>query len=103
MCIAPSDGHFEQVSFVNSIWTIKGGAHVAVVVDQIAKYMMDQLQKGSKGKGKQLKPMHVKNQLFVFVSALIENPAFDSQTSVFYSLFESDLVLNEFDATGKKL
>ena len=31
-----SDGTFQQVSFVNSICTMKGGCHVAYIADQVA-------------------------------------------------------------------
>ena len=36
VAILPSDGHFEQVSFVNNICTYKGGTHVGVVTSQLA-------------------------------------------------------------------
>lgn len=38
---------------------------------------MEQINK--KNKSANVKPFQVKNQLMVFVNALIENPAFDSQ------------------------
>lgn len=69
---------FCQVSFVNNIATSKGGRHVDYVCDQIVQCILEKAQK--KGKGLQLKPFQIKNHLFVFVSALIENPTFDSQT-----------------------
>lgn len=75
--VAPSDGQFAQVSFVNAIATVKGGTHVNLVVDQIAKSVADGLAKKNKGCG--VKPFMVKNHLAVFVNAQIENPAFDSQ------------------------
>mmetsp|Transcript_13029 Transcript_13029/g.51642 ORF Transcript_13029/g.51642 Transcript_13029/m.51642 type:complete len:601 (+) Transcript_13029:188-1990(+) len=76
--IAPSDGQFQNVSFVNSIWTMKGGNHVNHVVDQIATRVIENLTK--KNKGLKLKPFQVKNHLCVFVNCLVENPSFDSQT-----------------------
>lgn len=33
--LSRSDGEFKQVSFVNSICTYKGGAHVTSVMDQL--------------------------------------------------------------------
>lgn len=72
-----SDGSFQQVSFVNSIATSKGGNHVACVVDQVASELAAVVQKKLKG---EVKPNQVKNYLFVFVNCLIDNPAFDSQT-----------------------
>lgn len=35
--VAATDGQFQQVSFVNSVCTIKGGTHVNAVVDQVCK------------------------------------------------------------------
>ncbi|SPQ99888.1 unnamed protein product (mitochondrion) [Plasmodiophora brassicae] len=79
IAVAVSDGTFEQVSFVNSIWTMKGGKHVDHVTDQICKMVLASISK-KKGAPKTLKPSHIRNHLFVFVNSLIENPAFDSQT-----------------------
>ena len=47
--VAPSDGQFQQVSFVNGICTTKGGTHVNLVVDQIAKALSETLVKKNKG------------------------------------------------------
>ncbi|KAG4090310.1 type II DNA topoisomerase [Neocallimastix lanati (nom. inval.)] len=73
-----SDGQFQQVSFVNSICTVKGGTHVNYVADQITSKLIDSLKK--KNKNLSIKPFQVKNHLWVFINSLIENPAFDSQT-----------------------
>ncbi|KAF9430265.1 DNA topoisomerase 2 [Podila epigama] len=74
----PSDGQFQQVSFVNSISTSKGGTHTDHVAAQIVKELVDTVQK--KSKSKNIKPFHIKNHMWIFVKCLIENPAFDSQT-----------------------
>jgi len=39
---------------------------------------MDQIKK--KNKAAPVKPFQIKNHMWIFVNALIENPAFDSQT-----------------------
>lgn len=49
-----SDGQFQQVSFVNSICTIKGGSHVNYLADQIVEKIMDVLKR--KHKGVEIKP-----------------------------------------------
>lgn len=76
---AVSDGSFQQVSFVNSIATTSGGTHVNYVADQIVNRLMDIVKKKNKG-GAVLKPNQIRNHIFVFVNALIVNPAFTSQT-----------------------
>lgn len=43
-----SDGQFQQVSFVNSICTIKGGTHVNYIADQIVDKIMGVLKKKHK-------------------------------------------------------
>ena len=76
--VAASEGQFQQVSFVNSIATTRGGSHVNHAADQLAQLFLDHLAK--KHKGLKLKPFQVKGHIWVFVNCLIENPAFDSQT-----------------------
>ena len=69
---------FQQVSFVNGIATIKGGTHVEYVTNQITNHIMTIVNK--KNKNANLKAHNVRGHLWVFVNALIDNPAFDSQT-----------------------
>lgn len=78
VAFAVSDGTFQQVSFANSISTVKGGTHVQLVADQIAKNLIASITK--KNKGATVKPAQIKNHMWIFVNALIENPTFDSQT-----------------------
>lgn len=82
-----SDGQFNQVSFVNSINTYKGGTHVQYIADQIVSELVDAVKK--KNKAAPVKPFQVKNHLFVFVNCLIENPTFDSQTKENMTLRQS--------------
>lgn len=76
---AVSDGSFQQVSFVNSIATTSGGSHVNYIADQICNRLADQVKKRNKT-GATLKAAQIKNHIFLFVNALIVNPAFTSQT-----------------------
>ncbi len=71
-----TDGAFNQ-SFVNGIWTSKGGTHVDAVVNQVAGHIVDYLETKKKTK---VKPSLVKDHLAVFIVSLIENPSFTSQT-----------------------
>ena len=79
VCLTPHD-EFAQVSFVNGIYTSKGGKHVDYVVNQIVKKISDMIEKKKKVK---VKPTTIKEQLMIFVNCVIENPAFDSQTKDF--------------------
>ncbi|KAI3440827.1 DNA topoisomerase 2 [Psidium guajava] len=87
VCVSLSDGQFQQVSFVNGIATIKGGTHVDYVTNQIANHVMSVVNK--KNKNANLKAHNVKSHLWVFVNALIDNPAFDSQTKETLTLRQS--------------
>lgn len=78
VCVSLSEGQFQQVSFVNGIATIRGGTHVEHVASQIASHVMEAVHK--KNKNANVKLHTVKGHLWVFVNALIDNPAFDSQT-----------------------
>nr|GEV89936.1 DNA topoisomerase 2 isoform X2 [Tanacetum cinerariifolium] len=78
VCVSLTDGHFEQVSFVNNIATMKGGSHVDYITNQITSNLA--LIVNKKNKHANLKPNNIKSYLWVFVNALIDNPAFDSQT-----------------------
>ena len=73
-----SENGFEQISFVNGIWTIRGGKHVDYIVQQIVKKLSDVIAK--KHKGVTVKPQTIKDNLVVFVKATIVNPTFDSQS-----------------------
>lgn len=74
-----SDKGFQQMSFVNSIATTKGGRHVDYITDMIVKKLIETLKKKNKG-GVNIKPFQVKNHIWIFINCLIVNPTFDSQT-----------------------
>lgn len=80
LLVAKSDGDgFQHCSFVNAISTPKGGTHVQHIVEQLVDAIITKAKKEA-GKGSEIKPVHVKNNLWVFINCLIENPAFSSQT-----------------------
>lgn len=76
VCITPLD-EFTQVSFVNGIYTSKGGKHVDYILNQITKKLCEYIEKKKKVK---VKLNTIKEQLMLFVNCVVENPAFDSQT-----------------------
>ncbi|XP_053554372.1 DNA topoisomerase 2-alpha [Bombina bombina] len=79
ICLTMSEKGFQQISFVNSIATTKGGRHVDYVADQIVTKLIEVVKKKNKG-GISVKPFQVKNHMWLFVNSLIVNPTFDSQT-----------------------
>ncbi|KAL7677371.1 hypothetical protein ACOME3_003608 [Neoechinorhynchus agilis] len=85
VAVTISEGGFQQMSFVNSIATTKGGKHVDYIVDQIVAKIGETVKKKNKS-GTDIKPHQLKNYLWVFVNCLIENPTFDSQTKEFMTL-----------------
>lgn len=66
----------QQISFVNSIFTSKGGPHVDHIANQVIKHLQASLKKKKLDVARNV----IKNHLFIFVNCLIENPTFDSQT-----------------------
>lgn len=76
ICMAPSE-EFTQVSFVNGIFTSKGGKHVDYLLGQIVRKLQAYI---SKKKKVDVKPSTIKEQLMLFVRCDVENPTFDSQT-----------------------
>jgi DNA topoisomerase-2 len=68
---------FIQVSFVNGIYTSKGGKHVEYILGQITRKLAEFIEKKKKIK---VNPNTIKEQLILFLRCDIENPAFDSQT-----------------------
>ena len=76
---APSQNEqFEQISFVNNIYTSNGGKHVDYILDQITKGLIEQIKK--KRKNINIKASYVKENLWLFVKSTIVNPDFNSQT-----------------------
>ncbi|CAG7673135.1 unnamed protein product [Allacma fusca] len=79
LAVAPSENGFQQISFVNSIATTKGGRHVDYVADMVVKNMVDTIKKKNKN-GIDIKPFQIRNHMWIFINCLVENPTFDSQT-----------------------
>lgn len=99
IAVAPSNSGFQQVSFVNSIATTKGGKHVDLVTEQLNNKLIEIVKKKTGKSGVQIKPFQIKNHQWIFINCLIENPTFDSQTKEFMTLqpksFGSTCVLSE--------
>lgn len=77
ICVTMSpDQQPQQVSFANSICTIKGGEHVKYIADAISKGIVSHRSFNDLA----VRPFMIQRSMFVFVNALITNPSFDSQT-----------------------
>lgn len=76
VCLAPND-EFQQVSFVNGIYTSKGGKHVEYIMNQIIRKLCAYIKTKKKV---DVKPNTIKEQLLLFLRCDIENPSFNSQT-----------------------
>lgn len=69
---------FFHVSFVNGIFTNKGGHHITYICDQIVNKLSELLKKKRK---LDVKPQYIKNNLMLFINAKkIINPTFSSQS-----------------------
>ena len=79
VALTPSN-EFLQVSFVNGIYTSKGGKHVEYIINQITRKLSDYIEKKKKVK---VNANSIKEQLVLFLRCDIENPSFDSQTKDF--------------------
>ncbi|GKY99436.1 hypothetical protein MPSEU_000898200 [Mayamaea pseudoterrestris] len=94
---ASRDASQHHVSFVNAINTYKGGNHVSYIADQVAAHLAKVLKR--RKKISEPKPNQIKNHLNIFVSCLIVNPTFDSQTKEFLTskpkTFGSEFKLSE--------
>lgn len=74
VCVCHTSDSFKQVSFVNGIATSQGGTHVEHVTKQIVQKLTE------KAKNVAMKPNFIRDHIFVFVKATLENPCFSSQT-----------------------
>lgn len=80
VCLSNEEEGFSQVSFVNGIWTMKGGKHVDHVCGLLIDRLKDLLSKNGKTKNRNIKNSVIRDSIFLFVNCIIENPSFTSQT-----------------------
>lgn len=82
----------DHMSFVNALWTSRGGAHVQLILMQVLRYceerVQEQLTKASTKRTSKPSPDRhsstviqsaLRSKLFLFLNCLVENPSFDSQ------------------------
>jgi len=80
--MAPND-EFQQVSFVNGIFTGKGGKHVDYIMNQLIRKLTAYIKNKKKV---DVKPAAIREQLMIFLRCDIENPTFDSQTKDYMNM-----------------
>lgn len=68
---------FKHISFVNGICTYHGGSHVDYILNMIIDKVKTAITK--KHKDLVIKPTTIKENLIIFINAIVENPAFTSQ------------------------
>lgn len=83
---------FEQMSFVNGIHTVNGGKHVDSVVKNICRKIQNYVKKKGYKRKKNIKitQENIKDNMFVFVRSMIENPSFKGQIKEFLTTGPSD-------------
>lgn len=72
------DEIFMNNSMVNGISTQNGGTHVDYITNQISNIIKDYILKNNKGI--RIRPIDIKNNLFIFLNCKIVNPTFENQT-----------------------
>jgi len=85
--VAPAE-RFDQVSFVNGNSTYAGGKHVDHIMYQITNRIKTLLE--TKKKLKDVKPVFIKERIFLFLRSTVINPTFSSQTKEFLTTAVKD-------------
>ncbi|XP_059654326.1 DNA topoisomerase 2-like [Cornus florida] len=77
ICVSSSDGHFQQVSFVNGCATSVGGTHVNYITEQIKDYLtnVNGENETEENENTKLDAKDLSN-LWVFLNVVIDNPQF---------------------------
>jgi DNA topoisomerase II len=76
VCLSPTYS-FRHISFVNGIFTSRGGKHVDYIAKQFVKKLNAHIYKKRKV---EVKDTFIKENLMLFINCVISNPTFDSQT-----------------------
>ena len=79
VCLSPT-GKFKQISFVNGIFTDRGGRHVRHIVDNLCKKLAETINNKTSKTATEIKSAVIKENIWVFVKSTINNPSFDTQT-----------------------
>ena len=74
---AKSEKGFQNVSFVNSVYTMDGGTHVEYITNQLIAQLREMIKKKHRV---DVKPSDIRNHLYVFIDSTVVNSFFSSQT-----------------------
>ncbi len=77
------DTQFNQISFVNGIYTKDGGVHVDAWCETIFRPIVDKINgnsKNKKDKKNEVNIRDIKKHFFIFVYASVDKPSFDNQS-----------------------
>jgi DNA topoisomerase-2 len=69
---------YQHMTFVNKISTFQGGTHLNYIANQIIDKVTTHIT--DKHKNLKIKPSQIKDNITVFINAVIEDPSFSSQT-----------------------
>lgn len=85
--------HFDQVSFVNGVdTTLGGGTHVNYIINQITSKLIKLIE--TRKKITDVKPMSIKDRIFLLLSATVINPTFNSQLKITLTTSSRDFGCN---------
>jgi DNA topoisomerase-2 len=70
-------GSFQQVSYVNCVYTYDGGTHLEYILNRITPFLREKIGKKYKT---DILPGQIKNHIFLFINSTVFNPQFSSQT-----------------------
>lgn len=83
VAVTCSETGFDHTSYCNGVATLDGGTHVEFVRDAIVGALMERIAKSRGGKGAaEVKSSHIREHMWLFVDATIENPSFNSQAKL---------------------
>jgi DNA topoisomerase II len=68
---------YQHISYVNGICTFSGGTHVNHVLDKIINHILKVIN--DKDKNIKVTPAQIKENITIFIDALIDKPSFNSQ------------------------
>jgi len=79
MCVIDTPDNSENISFVNSMMTRDGGIHVETALKAVSDHIVNFVN-SDKGEGLNITLKHVRPNISLVLTAMVENPGFSGQT-----------------------